>query len=113
MNINTNNQNFEETKQVLNGENSKPSEPIEEATKEQLHLNGLKDFYKMCNRWSKHILYIIYGTIIAYGLLLLGVGKGCLDYSKYPYFLCIASSEVFCCILGLSYIVVKFLFNKK
>jgi hypothetical protein len=113
MNIDTNNQSFEETKQVLHGENLKPNEPIEESTKEQLHLNGLKDFYKMRNRWSKHILIIIYGVIIVYGLLLIGVGTSYLDYSKYPYFLSISSGEVFICILGLAYIVVKFLFKTK
>lgn len=73
-------------------------------------VKGQESYYKLRNFWGR-LLAIILGLSIGFQFwLAYMVGKGNLNFQNYTFFLNIVASENFLQVVGLCYIVVKFLF---
>jgi hypothetical protein len=75
------------------------------------HIRGLTHFYESRRQWSFFLIGCIAASLIFQISITIGVGLGALDFSKYQWFLPIVVSETFVQIVGLSAIVLKWLFS--
>jgi len=83
---------------------------VKQSTEEQVKLEGLKDYYMMRRSWGT-FLKLSLGIILAFNILLVFlVGLNKLTFSD-EWFLRIVLTTNLADIIGLVYLVVKFLFS--
>jgi hypothetical protein len=81
-----------------------------DALREKIELEGLKQFFELRKRWSNYLVIALF-IILAYNVLLvLAVGLGYLRFVD-EWFLRIVLTANIADIIGLIYLVVKFLFT--
>lgn len=88
--------------------------------KERTALNDLlvdsiakQDFYNLRLRWSKAIKWTIFLLVASQIIIIIAVGLDWLDYSKYENLSLLFFGQTFAQVIGLAFLVVKFLFNKQ
>jgi len=77
---------------------------------EMIELQGRKDFFRLRKNWSRMINIWISTFILFHSGVALAVGLGHLNYENHHSILLTIIAEDFLQILGMVYIVVKFLF---
>lgn len=79
--------------------------------KAEIELEALANYYRLRKEWSEFIKLMIAWLIIAQILLLIGIGSDALTFWGNEKLTWIFYTETFLQIVGLAYIVVKFLFT--
>lgn len=75
------------------------------------HLKGLKDHYRHKKRWSLFIMVLMAAMVIFQSYLLIQVGRGVWDFSKYEWLLPALLVQNLAQVVGLAVFVVKALFR--
>lgn len=85
---------------------------VERATKAQIELAGLEDYYKMRKGWSEVLRFCLI-IILCFNILLVGfVGLNMMSF-KDEWFLRLVLTANLAEIIGLVYVVVHFLFSNQ
>lgn len=95
-----------DTKQIV----SKYRETIKKASLEEVELDGKKKFYKLRTKWSWAIIAWISVILIFNVMLSRNTGMGYWNFEKYPYLLHEILGMNLAQIIGMGFVVVKFLF---
>ncbi|MCH9844863.1 MAG: hypothetical protein K0U39_05075 [Alphaproteobacteria bacterium] len=80
------------------------------AQRELVELKGREAFFKLRKNWSWFIFSWITGLILFHAILTLLLGLGYMDFQKHKNFLPMIIIEHFLQIVGMGYVVVKFLY---
>lgn len=84
---------------------------LEGKTRKQIVLDGLEKSYKMREEWSVFIRWMIFLLIFIQIVCVVAIGLGWLSYKGNETLTWIFFSETFAQVVGLAWLVVKFLFN--
>lgn len=81
-----------------------------DAEMELVELDGRRQFYNLRSEWSSACMSWIW-LMLAFQFLLTGlIGFKAIDFKDYPYFLPIVTIQTFLQIVGMGYVIVKFLY---
>jgi len=83
-----------------------------ELAAQQTEQQGRQKFYELRTKWSTYLVRFLIAMVIFQFFLTAGVGFGFVNFLNYKKFLYIVIGENFFQIVGLCYIVVKFLFSE-
>jgi hypothetical protein len=72
--------------------------------------DGLKAFFKLRDKWSRYIFILVCAMLAFQMFITTAVGLGWMDFSKYEWFINLILGENFVQVVGMGYIVVKYLF---
>lgn len=78
---------------------------------QRIHLKGLIDFYRLRVGWSSCLKLLLIGLAIFQCFLISAVGFHLMDFVNYQAFLKIQATGYFAQIIGLCYVIVKYLFR--
>jgi hypothetical protein len=83
---------------------------LTDAKAKAVEVNGRQQFFDLRGRWSKWLIWWITG-LLGFHVLLTGlVGYKILDFKDYQWFLPMVVAQNFLQIVGMGYVVVKFLY---
>lgn len=75
------------------------------------HLQGIRDHYRHKGRWSWLLMFAIIGMLGFQSYILLEVGRGNLDFTKYDWLLPALLVQNLGQVIGLAVYAVKYLFS--
>lgn len=103
--------NTENKKDFLHTERDPYSKRDLDARMTHVRINGASDFYDLRKYWSLTLSLFIGFMLFSQFVITILLGCGLIDLEKYNTFLIIVVSENFLQVVGMGYIVVRFLFN--
>jgi hypothetical protein len=82
-----------------------------EAKEKAVELQGRQDFFNLRKQWSLWLIIWITGLLAFHVVLTLAIGIKLLDYAQYQWFLPMVVAQNFLQIVGMGFVVVKFLYE--
>lgn len=113
--VNKKNDQITGSKQVFDKSNTNIDNEIfsyrkSKSSAEKIELEGRRDFFRLRKLWSICIIFWITIFIAFHGGIALAVGFGHLNYENHQSILLTILAEDFLQILGMGYVIVKFLY---
>lgn len=85
-------------------------DPVNQAKAEAMELLGREQFLSLRGNWSLSLIVWISGLLLYQVALAVVVGLGWLDFTKYQWFLPLVVAQNFGQIVGMGYIIIRFLY---
>jgi hypothetical protein len=86
------------------------SESANQARSGKIELDGREQFFSLRGRWSILLTIWISSILLFQASLTIGVGRGWFDFLHYEWFLPMVIGQSFLQIIGMGFVVVKFLY---
>ena len=80
------------------------------AARERVELDGKRAFFKLRKHWSAALMIWISSFIVFHISITIAVGLGTLDFLEYQWLIPLITVENFLQIVGMGYVVVRFLY---
>lgn len=115
---------FDQLKQIVYAEkdtsntpegidNERRTKTAQTLRERETHRKGEEDYYGLRKKWSWFIFSFITFMLVFQLALTIAVGFKVVDFEKYPIFLHLIIGENFAQIIGMGFIVAKYLFPKQ
>ena len=80
------------------------------SARERVELDGRRRFFALRDKWSTCIILWISTFVLFHILLTIAIGRGLLNFQSYPWLIPLIVSENFLQIVGMGYVIVRFLY---
>jgi hypothetical protein len=101
-------------KQQIAGVSSDPpkafSDSRNQAESERIELDGRRQFFKLRGSWSRWLIGWITGLLLFHVALTAAIGFDLVDFRDYEWFLPMVVAQNFLQIVGMGFIIVRFLY---